>query len=98
MEEPALAKTMKAVIETLSYEELLHLEQHLQLGNITSMVSARRELLETTRQKICPSCGGNVLEEKCYTLIFGQGYFRKKANFCGNDCLSEFLESTRKEQ
>lgn len=77
------------IIESLTADELKTLDTDLREGHVQHLVGKRLESYER-RQTMCPVCN-NDPGESGFTLIFGPADFRKKATFCGQDCLEYFL-------
>ena len=66
------------------------------------MIASKNGVLESAierrfkdKTKECPICTAPVREGRL-TLHFEEGNLRKKASFCGNDCLKYFLENYTK--
>lgn len=85
------------IVKTLPYPELVRLLQDLKTGagQLTFLVEQRIKDLETASRKACASCGTGFSGEAPYTLVFGPESFRKKASFCGMDCLEDFQRDLR---
>ena len=81
---------MLSFIEGLSKAELQGLRDDLLNGNIQSEIDGKLSQLEE-RQTICPVCN-NDPGPAGFTLLFGPADFRKKATFCGYDCLEYFIK------
>jgi|SaaInlStandDraft_6_1057023.scaffolds.fasta_scaffold248426_1 hypothetical protein len=86
------------IIGNMSYKELNAIEHDLYEGNIGKLIKHRKEAFESYfNEKICPTCGNTHKGiNEGYTLFFGPKDFRKKASFCGLDCLSYYVEKLRK--
>lgn len=93
---------VKDVIGRLEYNELMKLEYDLSHGgtHLLKLVSAERKKREKEHECICATCQAPVSGEsrETYTLMFGPADFKKKATFCGRDCLSFFLQSLPERQ
>ena len=79
----------------MPFKELKAIEKDLYEGNIGKLIKDRLNKFE--HDALCPTCG-NVESKPRYTLIFGRDDFKKKANFCGLDCLRFFVEKLEKEK
>ncbi len=83
-----------ALLQNLDYAELKKLERDLQSGAYIFKSAVKRKVfaLENEHKKVCASCGKKLKLEidDAYTLLFGEQTIRKKASFCGMDCLDEF--------
>ncbi|MFH2020136.1 MAG: hypothetical protein ABIJ34_01910 [archaeon] len=85
---------LSGIIASMNYRELKAVEKDLYEGNIGKHIKHRLEKFEVkTFEKVCPTCG-NILtqESEKYTLMFGPPDFKKRASFCGVDCLTFFVE------
>ncbi|MBN1503221.1 hypothetical protein JW930_06800 [Candidatus Woesearchaeota archaeon] len=86
---------LKNLIKHLNEEELGYLQKDLYDGNISFLIKQRLNKIEKNKKEdihVCPVCG--ILLDTAntkYTLIFGPSDFKKKASFCGKDCLGFFL-------
>ena len=84
------------IINSLDYKELKAIQKDLAEGNMGKLVAEKISNLEKSTgfdNKVCPTCGNKINEKVArYTLIFGPGDFKKKASFCGHDCLTFFIE------
>jgi hypothetical protein len=77
-------------IDNLSDDELEWFEKDLRNGSIQKLVDQKKEYFKI-KDKKCSVCGNNVTEE-CLVLIYGDPKLgiRKKAHFCGTDCMEYF--------
>jgi hypothetical protein len=76
-------------IDELSEEDLELLEREIKEGHIHKYIDRKKEFFKV-KDKICPVCG-NMVQADCHVLIWGEPSVRKKAHFCGGDCLQYFL-------
>ena len=81
-------------LSTLEHYELVKLKQEIEKGNLDVIKEIRGNIkdLEKRHSTICTTCS-NTLDHynvNNYTIIFGPEDFRKKASFCGLDCLEYF--------
>ncbi len=86
---------IKKIIESADLKELKELKAYLQfqVDEIVSEINKRIEKLEESK-KVCAVCGMPISEvDEPFELIFGKRGFRKKAYFCGIDCLNFFLHN-----
>ena len=82
-------------IDNMDYNDLI-MEQELKKGApiLKTLIQQKIQEIETKHTGICANCGNkNNLN---YTLIFGSEDFKKKASFCGVDCLEYFLVQLKK--
>lgn len=78
------------VLDNLNQDELELFERELKEGYIQKYVERKKEFFKI-KEKLCPICGNNVKED-CFVLIWGEPSIRKKAHFCGRDCLEYFFQ------
>lgn len=84
-----------SIIDTVGYEELKNIEKDLNEGNIERLIKEKLLQFEKGR-KICPVCYRTINEgDEHFTLIFGPDDFKKKASFCGVDCLEFFISKIK---
>ena len=82
---------LTGIISNLGFEELRALEKDLDSGNIERLIKERIMQFDRSR-KICPICYRTIEEcDEHFTLTFGPNDFKKKASFCGLDCLEIFI-------
>ena len=90
-----MSRRFEDVMEILDYNELMRFKNDLDSGAITLKKvleeKIKRKLKE--HEKICATCSNdlNFYKSNNYTLIFGPDDFKKKASFCGIDCLEYFI-------
>ena len=82
------------IISSMNYGELKAIEKDLYEGNIARLIKHRKSGFEHLfSEKICPTCGNSIKENEApFKLVFGPADFKKKASFCGLDCLSFFVK------
>ncbi|AJF60953.1 TPA: hypothetical protein HA239_04680 [Candidatus Woesearchaeota archaeon] len=81
------------MISSMNYKDLKAIEKDLYEGNIARLLKARLEGFEKKfPSNICATCGTVHEGEPRYALFFGPEDFRKKATFCGLDCLNFFVK------
>jgi hypothetical protein len=80
----------------MEYHELKLLEKDLYEGNIAREIAKRLKDIEEVQAMVCPVCGKSLgADEEKYKLIFGPEDFKKKASFCGKDCLLYFMNKMK---
>ena len=90
-----MARRFEEVIDVLDYNELMRFKNDLDSGAIglkrTIQENIKKRLKE--HEKVCATCSGDINFYKAnnYTIIFGPDDFKKKATFCGLDCLGYFI-------
>ena len=83
------------VFDVLDYNELMRFKGDMDTGAVTIKrlleEKIKRKLKE--HEKVCATCSNNLNFYKTsnYTLVFGPDDFKKKASFCGLDCLEYFI-------
>ena len=88
------------IINSLDYKELKAIQKDLAEGNMGKLIAERISNIEKSIgfDKTCPTCENKINENEArYTLIFGPPDFKKKASFCGHDCLTFFLDKIKVE-
>ncbi|MFT4312189.1 MAG: hypothetical protein ACMXYF_03085 [Candidatus Woesearchaeota archaeon] len=84
---------IKNWIKQLPYEQLQQLEQLQKTGELATLLIKQKQLIELQSKSVCATCGAFVCASpKTYTLVFGPEDFKKKASFCGHDCLVHFTK------
>ena len=78
-------------LHKLTEEEIIELKNSIREGKAEKLINDHLKICS----KKCPVCTSEVEEGKL-TLFFEEGSFRKKASFCGNDCLKYFLDNNTK--
>ena len=90
-----MSRRFEDVFEILDYNELMRLKNDVDTGAMTVKrlleEKIKRKLKE--HEKVCATCSNNLNFYKTnnYTLVFGPDDFKKKASFCGLDCLEYFI-------
>jgi len=90
-----MARRFEDLIDVLDYNELMRFKNDLDSGAVTLKrlleEKIKRKLKE--HEKICATCSNNLnfYKSNNYTLVFGPDDFKKKASFCGLDCLEYFI-------
>jgi hypothetical protein len=84
------------MLGALEYSDLLKIQRDLSSGGlfVQNVVDRKLRELETTHRKLCATCGKemHVETDDVYTLVFGERTIKKKASFCGIDCLENFTD------
>ena len=90
-----MSRRFEEVIEILDYNELMRFKNDFDNGGLTlkKLLEEKIKCKLKEHEKICATCSNNLNFYKTnnYTLIFGPDDFKKKASFCGLDCLEYFL-------
>ena len=90
-----MSRRFEELMDMLDYSELMRFKGDFDSGGITLKrlleEKIKRKLKE--HEKICATCSSelNFYKTNNYTLVFGPDDFKKKASFCGLDCLEYFI-------
>ena len=90
-----MSRKFEEVIDILDYNELMRFKNDLDSGAITLKRLLEEKIKKRLKEheKICATCSSslNFYRTSNYTLVFGPDDFKKKASFCGLDCLEYFI-------
>ncbi|MBI2653552.1 hypothetical protein HYX02_01950 [Candidatus Woesearchaeota archaeon] len=90
-----MSRRFEDVMDILDYNELMRFKNDLDSGAITLKKLLEEKIKNKLKEheKVCATCSSelNFYKTNNYTLIFGPDDFKKKASFCGLDCLEYFL-------
>ena len=90
-----MAKRFEDIMEALDYNELMRFKTDFDGGAITLKKLLEEKIKSRLKEheKICATCSNtlNFYKTNNYTLVFGPDDFKKKASFCGLDCLEYFI-------
>ena len=90
-----MSRRFEEVVDILDYNELMRFKNDLDSGAITLKKLLEEKIKRRLKEheKICATCSNdlNFYRTSNYTLIFGPDDFKKKASFCGLDCLEYFF-------
>ena len=83
------------IVKSLSYEDLLEVRKDAlsKTPMVKYLVSERIKELESNGNR-CATCSSALNAEE-YVLMFGRNEIRKKAYFCGLDCMEYFFSHLR---
>ena len=91
---------LREFLGSLEHYELMSLRQQLEKGKIDLIKEIQEKIkeLEKRHEKNCATCSNSLdpYNTNSYTVMFGQEDFKKKASFCGLDCLEYFLMHLKK--
>ena len=88
---------LATIINSMDYRDLKSLQRDLYEGNIGNLIKKNIDKTDSISKRICPTCG-TTLKKPPYSLEFGREDFKKRAGFCGLDCLSFFVTNLNKEK
>jgi hypothetical protein len=90
-------KRLMDVIGSIDYYELLKMKKDLESGGVYLGQFLKDEIKKREKQhgKCCSQCTSEIDSSSTsnFTLLFGSEDFKKKATFCGKDCLEYFLKN-----
>lgn len=90
-------KKIRDVLDFLEFDELQKMKRDLESGGFHLLRLVQRKISEKEmmHKQLCSFCGNELDPSSVhnYTLVFGPQDFRKKATFCGMDCMGSFLNN-----
>ena len=90
-----MSRKFEEVFEVLDYGELMRFKSDLDSGAITLKKLLEEKIKSKLKEheKVCAICSNQLdfYKTNNYTLVFGPDDFKKKASFCGLDCLEYFI-------
>ncbi len=90
-----MTRRFEDMLEILDYNELMRCKSDLDSGAITFKKLLEEKIKSKLKEheKICATCSNNLnfYRTSNYTIVFGPDDFKKKASFCGLDCLEYFI-------
>ena len=90
-----MSRKFEDVVNVLDYNELMRFKTDLDSGAIAikKLLEERIKKKLKEHERLCATCSNtlNFYRSSNYTLIFGPDDFKKKASFCGLDCLEYFI-------
>ena len=90
-----MAKRFEDMMDLLDYNELMRFKTDFDSGALTLKKLLEENIKKKLKEheKICATCSNtlNFYKTNNYTLVFGPDDFKKKASFCGLDCLEYFI-------
>ena len=90
-----MPRRFEELLEGLDYNELMRFKTDIDGGALQVKRiledSIKKKLKE--HEKVCSTCSNmlNFYKANNYTIVFGPDDFKKKASFCGLDCLEYFV-------
>jgi hypothetical protein len=97
-----MKKRFREVIEDISYEDLLRIRKDIETGgkHIHELIGSKITQIEKEDIKVCATCGTTINPHFMddFMLVFGRYDFKKKAYFCGLDCLNYFVDKLNKKE
>ena len=90
-----MSRKFEEMFDVLDYNELMRFKNDLDSGAITAKKLLEEKIKKKLKEheKVCAICSNNLdfYKTNNYTLLFGPDDFKKKASFCGLDCLEYFI-------
>jgi len=90
-------KRLRDVIDAIDYYELLRMKKDLESGghHLKQFLGEEIKKRQMMHQVLCSVCGTDIdpYSTSTSTLMFGPDDFKKKATFCGKDCLEYFIKN-----
>ena len=90
-----MARRFEEMFDILEYDELLRMKSDVDSGSVGVKKLIEEKIKRKLREhdKSCSACSGDLkfYSTSNYTLVFGPDDFKKKASFCGIDCLEYFI-------
>src|SRR3989338_4692054 len=90
-----MGRNFEEVMDVLDYNELMRFKSDLDSGAVIlkRMLEEKIKKKLKEHERICATCSNNLnfYKSNNYTLMFGPDDFKKKASFCGLDCLEYFM-------
>lgn len=90
-----MSRRFEEVMDILDYNELMRFKSDLDSGAVTIKRLLEEKIKKGLKEheKVCATCSNslNLYKTNNYTLLFGPDDFKKKASFCGLDCLEYFM-------
>lgn len=94
-----MTKKFEDLLESLSYDELMELKKDIDSSAPTTKRIVEDKIKKKMKEyeKACSTCSSTLrfYSSNNYSLIFGPDDFKKKASFCGIDCLEYFLSKLK---
>lgn len=92
-----MQKRLRDVIDKIDYYELLKIKKDLDNGgkHLNDFISQEIDHRNKHHHVYCATCDCEIdpKSSETTTLVFGPADFRKKATFCGRDCLNHFIKT-----
>lgn len=90
---------LREVIDSLEFDELVKMKKDVEQGgfHLKQFLDKKIKEQEKKHEQYCSNCSAELKPESTnnFTLVFGPDDFRKKASFCGLDCLEYFLKELK---
>jgi hypothetical protein len=91
---------LREVIDSLEFDELVKMKKDVEQGgfHLKKFLESKITEEEGKHKQYCSNCSAELSPGSTnnFTLVFGPEDFRKKASFCGIDCLEYFISELKK--
>ena len=95
-----MKKRFRDVVDLIDYDDLLKMKKDIEKGgtHISRLVDDKIKEEQKKHHRVCSVCTNDISDHSVstYTLVFGPDDFKKKATFCGIDCLEYFISGMKK--
>ena len=85
----------REAVEHLEFAELQKIKSDLDTGamHMKRIIEAKIQKKEAEHGHVCNVCMSSIdqFSVNTFTLVFGPDNFKRKASFCGMDCLKYFI-------
>ena len=92
--------SLKDVVGSLKYDELINLQKDLYAGGSTirQLITNKIKEISATESRTCATCGNdiNLRVANEFTFIFGTSDQKKRASFCALDCMDYFTAGLKR--
>jgi hypothetical protein len=90
---------LRELIDSLDFDELVKMKKDVEAGgfHLKRFLDSKIKEKETHHEQYCATCSTELSPGSTnnFTLVFGPEDFRKKASFCGIDCLEYFIQELK---
>ena len=90
---------LRDIVDSMDFNELTRMKKDIDNGglHLKKFLETKIKEREKKHEKYCSTCATELKPENTnnFTLVFGPDDFRKKASFCGTDCLEYFLKELK---
>jgi len=94
-----MKKKFEEIVHQMDISELVRMRKDIDDGGagIKSLIDHKIKEELRKQQIFCTTCTGKVSpsSENNFTLIFGPESLKRKASFCGMDCMEYFLRNLK---
>ena len=95
-----MRKRLIDVVDQIDYNDLVKMKMDIEDGGVhlKKLVEGKIKEHQKNHDVVCSACSAEIdkYSTNNFTLLFGPEDFKKKATFCGVDCLQYFLGQLKK--